>query len=328
MKRNYRSNAGFTLVELIVALAISTIVTAAATSVLLMGLQVNRQSVNTANQYMTVRALLDVMENAAAEGKINAVFTDTDSSWQLGETVQDGEDKTINPIFSYNAKTQEIQTNGATILEGVYASNAIMEGQLLNLSIETKEGTFTSSVYCRTAAPVTDSGIGTVPGEVTGTANLNKFIEILKSQYRSRGQIQGGYADVGKYYSEWYIGGYDKDPRWNADTPWCACYVSWAIAETYKAMSLPGDAPKYANVDEFIKHFPQSQWTAGGEKPYVGDIVFFDWDKGTDPEHVGVVLSVTGTMVYTIEGNSAGRVTVRSYSLGDPRIIGYGRIFG
>ena len=48
---------------------------------------------------------------------------------------------------------------------------------------------------------------------------------------------------------------------------------------------------------------------------------------------MGVVLNITedddGTQyVITIEGNSAGRVTMRRYKLTDERILGYGRLAG
>lgn len=66
------------------------------------------------------------------------------------------------------------------------------------------------------------------------------------------------------------------------------------------------------------------QWRERGTEPVPGDYVFFDWDKGTDPDHVGAVLCVDGNQLYTIEGNSGGRVAVQRYSLGDSRIVGYG----
>jgi hypothetical protein len=39
---------------------------------------------------------------------------------------------------------------------------------------------------------------------------------------------------------------------------------------------------------------------------------------------VGVVIKIDNSTVYTIEGNSAGIIALRSYSLSDDRIIGYG----
>jgi cell wall-associated NlpC family hydrolase len=60
--------------------------------------------------------------------------------------------------------------------------------------------------------------------------------------------------------------------------------------------------------------------------PKPGDLVFFDWimDDTKDPQHVGVVLGVQDGRIYTIEGNSAGRVMIRSYPIDSQYILGYG----
>ena len=58
--------------------------------------------------------------------------------------------------------------------------------------------------------------------------------------------------------------------------------------------------------------------------PSPADSFFFDWDGGNNPDHVGAVLCVEGNFLYTIEGNSGGKVAVNRYSLSDPRIVGYG----
>ena len=72
----------------------------------------------------------------------------------------------------------------------------------------------------------------------------------------------------------------------------------------------------------------KSQWRERGDtnnKPIPGDYVFFDWDGGNNPDHVGAVLCVDENgYLYTIEGNSGGKVAVNRYSLSDPRIVGYG----
>ena len=73
----------------------------------------------------------------------------------------------------------------------------------------------------------------------------------------------------------------------------------------------------------------ENRWssTIGG----VGDYIFFDWEGGKpthsdhdDPDHVGAVLMIQNNIIYTIEGNSGGRVAIRSYQKDDPRILGYG----
>ena len=83
-----------------------------------------------------------------------------------------------------------------------------------------------------------------------------------------------------------------------------------------------------------MKGFKDSRmWREGGDTnnmPIPGDYVFFDWDGrndpdgGKDPDHVGAVLCVEGNFLYTIEGNSGGRVAVQRYDLNDKRIVGYG----
>ena len=69
------------------------------------------------------------------------------------------------------------------------------------------------------------------------------------------------------------------------------------------------------------------KWRAPNDEvnmPIPGDYVFFDWDRDSDPDHVGAVLCVDGNQLYTIEGNSGGRVAVNCYPKNDPRIVGYG----
>ena len=157
------------------------------------------------------------------------------------------------------------------------------------------------------------------------------FLQTLAGQYDSRGEIKGG-SDY-TYFSEWYIHGYEGHPGWNQYTPWCACFLSWA-ADQQKA-SINGDPPSFADVDEGMEKFKDSRmWRERGDtnnKPIPGDYVFFDWDGGTDPDgvkdpdHVGAVLCVDEDgYLYTIEGNSGGRVAVNRYSLSDKRIVGYG----
>ncbi len=43
-------------------------------------------------------------------------------------------------------------------------------------------------------------------------------------------------------------------------------------------------------------------------------------------DHVGIVESVSGGTVNTIEGNSGDKVARRSYSIGSSNIYGYGRL--
>lgn len=322
MMKHFRKSGGFTLVEMVICIAIASLVTMAATTVLMLALRVNHQTSDTATQQYTVRALLTAMEKAATDGNIDKAVANLDS-WQLFK------DDETQPIFEYVAFDQKILTNGITVLEGVYASNVILDKDrnLLSISVETKEGIFESSVFCRHGKVEGENTVPVIPETPKG--DINQFIAILIGELNSSGKIQSG-VNKGKYYSQWYIGDAAFNAlsnNWNADTPWCACYVSWALVET--GVSGPADHTKwYANVDEFMAHFG----TLNKESPNPGDLVFFDWitDDGIkDPQHVGVVLQVTkdeegNDVIITIEGNSAGRVAMRRYKLTDERILGYG----
>ena len=62
----------------------------------------------------------------------------------------------------------------------------------------------------------------------------------------------------------------------------------------------------------------------GGYTLAAGDIIFFDWGNNGTIDHVGIVESVSGGTVNTIEGNSGDKVARRSYSIGSSNIYGYG----
>ena len=53
-------------------------------------------------------------------------------------------------------------------------------------------------------------------------------------------------------------------------------------------------------------------------------MIFFDWGNDGGVDHVGIVESISGGIVNTVEGNSGDKVTRRSYAIGDGRIYGYG----
>ena len=54
-------------------------------------------------------------------------------------------------------------------------------------------------------------------------------------------------------------------------------------------------------------------------------MIFFNW-KGvnTGSGHIGYVLYVTDTTIFTVEGNTKDEVGIRSYALDDPCVIGFG----
>lgn len=339
MKRN---NSGFTMVELLVTVAVSSIVLAAAASLMLLGLRVHQTTQKEAGEQQTVRIVLSALEDLSASGKIYRVEPLSDG-WQLQGKTADGAAGAV--LLRYNnGKLRSGGSGDQVLLDNLRGAQVILDGSLVTFTFATAAHSYSTSVFCRTG--IEGDSVGkedaqekleelkkpNLPGaaDLTDTEKAARFafLQTLAGQYDSRGEIIGGKG----YFSEWYIGNYADHPGWNQYTPWCACFLSWAADQ--KKASIDGDPPRFADVDTGMEGFQKSgKWRNPNDevnKPIPGDYVFFDWDGGTDPDgvkdpdHVGAVLCVEGNYLYTIEGNSGGRVAVNRYSLSDSRIVGYG----
>ncbi len=353
-----RENNGFTLVELLVTIAVGSLITLAAVSILLLGLRVNAGSTGTVIRQNTARIVLTTLENLASEGTITKVESGPDH-W-----IVYGADEKVLLSYSDSENAIYIADSTEPILDEVIASFVHWNGtnKVLTFSVETESGSYSSAVYCRTAveAPkVTNAGdtviselnnpegedpnLGTIPNAEARKA----FLKALASQYTlaggapNPGLILNNGLSTGRYYSQWYIG---KDDAfgWDGETPWCACFVSWGLYQVRDKVTAPGEASNqpnaneghwFASVDYFMNYLKSNnaegnEWVPAKDQPkekiYPGDIIFIDWTGGDDPAHVGVVLTSDATHVYTLEGNSAGMVAVRKYKIDDPIILAYG----
>lgn len=333
MKRN---NSGFTMVELLVTVAVSSIVLAAAASLMLLGLRVHQTTQKEAGEQQTVRIVLSALEDLSASGKISRVEPFSDGWRLLGKTA-DGKSGAV--LLRYKSGKLTSGTSGdQVLLDNLRGAQVILDGSLVTFSFSTAAHSYSTSVFCRTG--IEGDSVGKAEAEdilkktptLPAAADLTEtekdarfaFLQTLAGQYDSRGEIKGG-SDY-TYFSEWYIRSYKDNPGWNQYTPWCGCFLSWG-AEQLKT-SIDGDPPRFANVDTGMEGFQKSgKWRNPNDevnKPIPGDYVFFDWDGGTDPDHVGAVLCVKDGFLYTIEGNSGGKVAVNCYPKNDPRIMGYG----
>ena len=334
MKRN---NSGFTMVELLVTVAVSSIVLAAAASLMLLGLRVHQTTQKEAGEQQTVRIVLSALEDLSASGKISRVEPFSDG-WRLLGKTSDGKSGAV--LLRYNNGKLRSGTSGdQVLLDNLRGAQVILDGSLVTFTFATAAHSYSTSVFCRTG--IEGDSVGKAEAQekleelkkpnLPGAADLTDtekaarfaFLQKLADQYDSRGEIIGGKG----YFSEWYIGNYADNPGWNQYTPWCACFLSWAADQ--KKASIDGAPPRFANVDDGMKLFRDGdgsygQWRKRGTTPIPGDYVFFDWDRGSDPDHVGAVLCVKDGFLYTIEGNSGGKVAVNRYPLSDKRIVGYG----
>lgn len=326
MKRN---NSGFTMVELLVTVAVSSIVLAAAASLMLLGLRVHQTTQKEAGEQQTVRIVLSALEDLSASGKIYRVEPLSDG-WQLQGKTADGTPGAV--LLRYNSgKLRSGASGDQVLLDNLRGARVDLDGSLVTFTFATAAHSYSTSVFCRTEIEGDSVGKEEAKEKLDELKKPNltdaekkarfEFLKTLAGQYDSRGEIKGG-SDY-TYFSQWYIDGYDNHPGWNQYTPWCGCFLSWG-ADQQKA-SINGAPPSFADVDEGMKGFKDSRmWREGGETPIPGDYVFFDWDGKSDPDHVGAVLCVEGNFLYTIEGNSGGRVAVQRYPLSDSRIVGYG----
>lgn len=332
MKRN---NSGFTMVELLVTVAVSSIVLAAAASLMLLGLRVHQTTQKEAGEQQTVRIVLSALEDLSASGKISRVEPFSDGWRLLGKTA-DGKSGAV--LLRYNnGKLRSGGSGDQVLLDNLRGAQVILDGSLVTFTFATAAHSYSTSVFCRTG--IEGDSVGKAEAEdilkktptLPAAADLTEaekkarfaFLQTLAGQYDSRGEILPENTSPYKYFSEWYIGDYAKNPGWNQYTPWCACFLSWAADQ--KKASINGAPPRFAKVDDGMKLFCDDQWRDSGATPIPGDYVFFDWDGDRDPDHVGAVLCVDEDgYLYTIEGNSGGRVAVNCYPKNDPRIMGYG----
>lgn len=126
------------------------------------------------------------------------------------------------------------------------------------------------------------------------------------------------------YIQAWY-----RQKQGNAyagNFAWCDASISyWAWHSANQGAVTFGGYFAYtvAHANVFKKH---NQWHRDVAGIRRGDVVFFDWGLTNDIfgiDHVGLVTSVSGSNVFTIEGNTAN-VCARRVRHADT-IAGYGR---
>lgn len=105
--------------------------------------------------------------------------------------------------------------------------------------------------------------------------------------------------------------------------PWCDMAVTkWGME------SGNGDVVgKFAYTVWHARWFQKrSQWHSGTRGVRKGDVIFFDWSGSRSIgaiDHVGIVEKVSGSVIYTIEGNSGD--VCRRVARDSTYVVGYGR---
>ena len=354
MRNFWRKNEGLTLVELIVSMAISTMIFAAAATVILLGIRIHHHTTDSIMQQYTARTVITVLENLASEGDLGKIVSAEDGSWWTY-----GKDAKEVLLF-YSAEDQTIYSgdDNAPLLEGVITSSLAYDKQkgLLAIAIEDENNNYSSSVFCRTLRD--NEPVNPFP-VLDETKSRKEFVAVLQSQLGQEGIINHKaereslgldtcdcYVNGFEFFSEWYIGkddyvGLPEDSEWNSGTAWCSCFVSWGLVKA--GLEGPKNNPKnpkwFANVVDFHAYLQKKEaWITleemmKGDYPKPGDLIFFDFNIYDEikASHVGVILSVDNTCIQTIEGNvgdpSERTVAKKTYFWDEFElngIIGYG----
>ncbi|MCL1802742.1 MAG: CHAP domain-containing protein [Eubacteriaceae bacterium] len=134
---------------------------------------------------------------------------------------------------------------------------------------------------------------------------------------------QSQIGNNGDIYKKWFYHGENYGE-------WCVMFIAWCAEQN--AMIEAGIIPRLSGT-KLMKDWYDDIGLYIVDKSYIpqpGDIIFIDWDEKNIPGHVGLVVSVEGDRVITIEGNSGGTnaydslVRQKSYPLSSAVITGYG----
>ena len=107
---------------------------------------------------------------------------------------------------------------------------------------------------------------------------------------------------------------------------WSAVFIS-AVAANSGASSVIVKGSDCRTVKDAYTDSQNGNYsyTAGSKYiPKAGDIVFFDWNKDDTPDHMGIVASVSGKTVKTVESDLQDAVGYRTFSIGNSYVMGYG----
>ena len=109
---------------------------------------------------------------------------------------------------------------------------------------------------------------------------------------------------------------------------WCATFGSAAAIVAGYTDIIPTECGCGQMIEEFRK---RNRWVENDAyAPSPGDYIFYDWDDtGAGdctgwPEHVGIVVSVSGNSIKVIEGNKGNAVDYRTLAVNGRYIRGYG----
>lgn len=98
---------------------------------------------------------------------------------------------------------------------------------------------------------------------------------------------------------------------------WCMVFVSvMALECDYKKFPFECSVPIVYN-DMLVNGLITNE-------PKAGDLIFYSWDCNSLVDHVGIVDTVEGNIISTIEGNYSNMVKQRTIDINNPCILAFG----
>lgn len=304
-----RKKDGFTLMELLIVILTGSIVTMAATTVLLLAFRINRKSLDTVKRQSVARIMLSVLENMTSDSEY--VFRDEDGEltpitppsettskpWSIKVIEADG--SAGDSLISYVHPTGEtygkiVTGNGEVLVEDIMSSMLYKNRtpfsyvkDLYTFSVKIEEQTYNSTVYSRTQE---DNWYANDP--LIDYENARKVLmEVVSYELGSSGLLRDAPNTT---YAKWYSNNYG---HWDATqlaqvetNAWCGCFVSWALNEVnlvhdsvsdHRDVTYISPVPQEANVnflwlETYAQSGAESLHVYGdGYVPMPGDLIFF-----------------------------------------------------
>lgn len=161
-----------------------------------------------------------------------------------------------------------------------------------------------------------------VSTQMTQNEAVKKVLDLARGEvgYHEQGENVTKYAAYLDSISGFYNGAKNG-------FAWCDVFVDYLFVKSFgttigremicQPMQSAGAGCLYS-----AQYYKQAgRWVS---QPQPGDQIFFSYAAG-EYSHTGIVESVSGGTVTTIEGNSSDSVARRNYSLSNGAIVGYGR---
>ena len=118
---------------------------------------------------------------------------------------------------------------------------------------------------------------------------------------------------------------YCNDIGYSYRIEWCACFISWLATKLDITNIIPVDM----SCNSQIKKFKALGVWHTDRNIQSGDILYYDWNKSGDADHVGIVISNTNGNLIVVEGNKGNfpndRVSKREINCNSPLIYGFAR---